>query len=132
MASWLARSIGPLGPGCGDGGSSSAAATAGWSDARTRSTAMRHAARARKARSFSRCLPSTIAIELQESLLHRVFGVVGVEQDGIGHAKDETRLALDERSEVRIFVAGQGLRAPSGYRRKLHAVAEQLYCLFTR
>ena len=57
-------------------------------------------------------LPSGVAIELQEDLLHCVFGVVGVEQDGIGHAKDEARLTLDQRRELRLSVRGQGLSAP--------------------
>ncbi len=77
-------------------------------------------------------LPSTIAIELQERLLDRVFGVVRVEQHCKRHAKHEPRLALHKRRELRVFAAGKGLRAPLGCRRKLRAVASQLYCPFTR
>jgi len=58
-------------------------------------------------------LPSAIAMELQEGLLDCVFSVVGVEQDGISHAKDKPRLTLDERGKVGLFVRGQVVCSPS-------------------
>src|SRR5258708_35444566 len=56
--------------------------------------------------------PSAIAIELQERLLHRIFRVMGVEQNGVHDAEDETRLPLDELRKVRLSVLGQDALAP--------------------
>src|ERR1017187_847578 len=59
-------------------------------------------------------LPSAIAIKLQESLLNRVLSVVRIKQNCISHTEDKTRLALDERRELRVFERAQDLIAPSG------------------
>src|ERR1022692_4362236 len=59
-------------------------------------------------------LPSAIAIKLQESLLNRVLSVARIKQNCISHTEDKTRLALDERRELRVFERAQDLIAPSG------------------
>ncbi len=60
----------------------------------------------------SRVAPSAIAIKLQEDLLHRVFGIVRVEQNRISHAKDKTRLAPHQGRKLRLFVGGEDVSTP--------------------
>jgi hypothetical protein len=64
----------------------------------------------------SNSAPAAISVEFQERLLGRIFGVVGIEQHGVGYAKDKARLALDQRCELRFFVAGQS-RVPRMHRK---------------
>ena len=44
--------------------------------------------------------PSSIPVELQESLLHHVLGIMGVAQHGIRHAKDKAGLPLHTGREL--------------------------------
>ena len=64
-------------------------------------------------------LPAAMAMKFQEALLHCVFGIRAVKQDGIGDTEHEARLALHKRRKLRFFVPGQGVSAP---------VAAQLRC----
>src|SRR6185437_11953572 len=57
-------------------------------------------------------LPAAMAMKFQEALLHSIFGIRAVEQDGIGDTKYEARLALYQRRKLRFFIPGQGVSAP--------------------
>jgi hypothetical protein len=47
--------------------------------------------------------PSSIPVELQESLLHHVLGIMGVAQHGIRHAKDKAGLPLHTGRELHLI-----------------------------
>src|ERR1700721_2335859 len=48
-----------------------------------------------------------MSVKLQEGLLHRVLGIMCVEQNGVSHAEGKAGLAFDECREVCLFRCGQ-------------------------